>query len=975
MKNILLVIFNVVIVVVVIGNHSIQSQRISRLWATRLNSKMVRIKDDDMSNDNGRIILRRATQFDDAPESNVFDDRIQSASTINDDRQFLKRNGRFDDQFNSRSKPIWNYFDHGINRPEQSSSFNQPWRSTNNNGFIGNGIGSARIRELPTQSDDYISQQFAKRLNGGGGGGSSSIRPSTLSPLISPFQSKVKATPTTPTSTSQSNGKKSDVFNFNFQNSRKKNPEEKERWRQLIQSIFDSSPRTTPDYIGTRITTKSKFSEPIGGGGAGGSVTSFNYGSGKSTSKKSGPIETIKTINSIDDRTKDDDESPVTVEEDEDVLSGEKEENVVLKDIPEKTSEEEDEEDENENRSTKLSPEEFANTSSEEDSNGSNVSSNRKRNAGSSDDEAVDNITQEDEDTEDELADDNQYLRPNRHNKSIANVGTGSAKRSINSGDSSSFGVRINRSNPTGNGLQSPARRALNQNDLKLIHGAKPITEPITDQMIADLTNDPNFSGPISGTNNNFDLGIISTTQPSIVTSTNDILRSPSTERSSSDLDMVDDDDDSEESLFERSQTVTTSRPLAITTPTTTSSSIVESGTNIPLKSIKRTNFGKRTRTGKWMDSETFQLNDDRSMVMLDEDDDDDIVMGDIERSSNDISTRRRGRHANRPMPINRPKQVTKRRLINGGHHHPQPRIVRQDSHHHQRSNQNDGINRLAAALPGTPGTDYPIYGLIPRTSFNCRDHKWAGYYADVETQCQVFHICQTGGRKNSFLCPNGTMFNQQLFICDWWHNVQCDEVPAHYELNANIYDYQWESKRMKKAAVMLPPDEIDQDELDHNELIRRVGLVQRSIQSNNGRRSSQQNKILTGSSINNLGVKGGKLVKFNRIMTKPKLSSGTTSTAQTSFFNRFKYASNEFPKSQPLKQISSSPSSSSSSAAATAAAIINTFRNNRNPFSSTSSSSQFRSHPQSSSNFPSFTSALSSSSLHSGSRGKHYRA
>lgn len=317
-------------------------------------------------------------------------------------------------------------------------------------------------------------------------------------------------------------------------------------------------------------------------------------------------------------------------------------------------------------------------------------------------------------------------------------------------------------------------------------------------------------------------------------------------------------------------------------------------------------------------------------------------------------------------------------------------------------------------------------------------------------------------------------MFNQQLFICDWWHNVQCDEVPAHYELNANIYDYQWESKRMKKAAVMLPPDEIDQDELDHNELIRRVGLVQRSIQSNNGtrliattprsiiipttskssstttttttttmpsttepiesiiiddddelinshdddddndvdnelnsnlvpsttqssvsftetvfgnrvgdtslekkkgRRSSQQNKILTGSSINNLGVKGGKLVKFNRIMTKPKLSSGTTSTAQTSFFNRFKYASNEFLKSQPLKQISSSPSSSSSSAAATAAAIINTFRNNRNPFSSTSSSSQFRSHPQSSSNFPSFTSALSSSSLHSGSRGKHYRA
>ena len=38
----------------------------------------------------------------------------------------------------------------------------------------------------------------------------------------------------------------------------------------------------------------------------------------------------------------------------------------------------------------------------------------------------------------------------------------------------------------------------------------------------------------------------------------------------------------------------------------------------------------------------------------------------------------------------------------------------------------------------------------------------------------QVFHICalaDPSGRlyTYSFLCPNGTVFNQRYFICDWW--------------------------------------------------------------------------------------------------------------------------------------------------------------------------------------------------------------
>ena len=35
-----------------------------------------------------------------------------------------------------------------------------------------------------------------------------------------------------------------------------------------------------------------------------------------------------------------------------------------------------------------------------------------------------------------------------------------------------------------------------------------------------------------------------------------------------------------------------------------------------------------------------------------------------------------------------------------------------------------------------------------------------------------------------SFLCPNGTLFNQQYFICDWWFNVDCSQVPVLSSLN-----------------------------------------------------------------------------------------------------------------------------------------------------------------------------------------------
>jgi len=93
------------------------------------------------------------------------------------------------------------------------------------------------------------------------------------------------------------------------------------------------------------------------------------------------------------------------------------------------------------------------------------------------------------------------------------------------------------------------------------------------------------------------------------------------------------------------------------------------------------------------------------------------------------------------------------------------------------------GLKMLMTSVPGVPGEDYPILADVPETAFSCENGVEGGYYADSEAECQVFHVCAAGAEgslaKYSFLCPNGTIFNQNYFICDWWFNFDCAEADA----------------------------------------------------------------------------------------------------------------------------------------------------------------------------------------------------
>ena len=48
-----------------------------------------------------------------------------------------------------------------------------------------------------------------------------------------------------------------------------------------------------------------------------------------------------------------------------------------------------------------------------------------------------------------------------------------------------------------------------------------------------------------------------------------------------------------------------------------------------------------------------------------------------------------------------------------------------------------------------------------------------------------MYHMCvaeATGTfKKFSFLCPNGTVFNQEKLVCDAWFNVDCSEAGGYF--------------------------------------------------------------------------------------------------------------------------------------------------------------------------------------------------
>jgi len=94
----------------------------------------------------------------------------------------------------------------------------------------------------------------------------------------------------------------------------------------------------------------------------------------------------------------------------------------------------------------------------------------------------------------------------------------------------------------------------------------------------------------------------------------------------------------------------------------------------------------------------------------------------------------------------------------------------------------------------GLPDNSTAIRPNIVDT-FSC-ENKVYGYYADIDNECQLFHICHpvvladgtSTTFKFSFICPEQTIFNQESMTCTFPTDAApCSDAATFYSLNDNF--------------------------------------------------------------------------------------------------------------------------------------------------------------------------------------------
>ncbi|XP_072749680.1 uncharacterized protein [Anoplolepis gracilipes] len=69
------------------------------------------------------------------------------------------------------------------------------------------------------------------------------------------------------------------------------------------------------------------------------------------------------------------------------------------------------------------------------------------------------------------------------------------------------------------------------------------------------------------------------------------------------------------------------------------------------------------------------------------------------------------------------------------------------------------------------------------------------GFYADIDYNCKIFHVCENSGDGFPVICSNNKVFDQKQRICTDEENIDCQHAHEWYYLNELIYSTEIESK------------------------------------------------------------------------------------------------------------------------------------------------------------------------------------
>lgn len=198
-------------------------------------------------------------------------------------------------------------------------------------------------------------------------------------------------------------------------------------------------------------------------------------------------------------------------------------------------------------------------------------------------------------------------------------------------------------------------------------------------------------------------------------------------------------------------------------------------------------------------------------------------------------------------------------------------------------------------------GRPWPTYSLqnMPKTQFTCRDKILGGYYADPETQCQMFHVCVklpgvglSHRRVHSFvpqvqdyrfLCPNSTAFDQELQICANWADVDCDKATSYYD-NNNLNDLYRGGDESKSA---------NEEEATFHLQRAESGDVRRSKENRGDQKSRPRHNYAQSSSNLNVDTSKRPITSYYTPTPSSSTTTTTTTTTERNYYNNNNYNNN----------------------------------------------------------------------------------
>ncbi|EDW30152.1 GL22475 [Drosophila persimilis] len=159
--------------------------------------------------------------------------------------------------------------------------------------------------------------------------------------------------------------------------------------------------------------------------------------------------------------------------------------------------------------------------------------------------------------------------------------------------------------------------------------------------------------------------------------------------------------------------------------------------------------------------------------------------------------------------------------------------------------------NRWATLL----GEDYPAYDAVAQGSgpSTARDAS----LATMRTQRRVVRS-GTGASilaiSTPFLCPNGTVFNQAVRVCDWWSNVNCASSEQLYQNNDELYRIP-ERKQQQQQQQQQQNDQRHQQQQQHHHQAATARIRKKKNNSSNNQKKKNNSGGSSSSSSSPRGM------------------------------------------------------------------------------------------------------------------------